>query len=48
MSLELTARTETGARLATLADELAAQIAPHAARHDRDASFPFDSFDTSA
>jgi alkylation response protein AidB-like acyl-CoA dehydrogenase len=46
MSLELTARTETGARLAALADELAAQIAPHAARHDRDASFPFESFDT--
>ena len=46
MSLELTARTETGARLAALADELAAEIAPHAARHDREASFPFESFDT--
>jgi alkylation response protein AidB-like acyl-CoA dehydrogenase len=46
MSLELTARTENGARLAALADELAAEIAPHAARHDREASFPFESFDT--
>ena len=46
MSLELTARTEAGARLAALADELAAEIAPHAARHDREASFPFESFDT--
>ncbi len=46
MSLELTARTEAGARLAALADELAAEIAPHAAKHDRDASFPFESFAT--
>ncbi len=45
MSLELTARTEPGARLVALADELAAEIAPHAARHDREASFPFESFD---
>jgi len=45
MALELTARTETGARVAALADELAALIAPHAARHDREASFPFESFE---
>jgi alkylation response protein AidB-like acyl-CoA dehydrogenase len=46
MSVELTARTENGARIAALADELAAEIAPHAAKHDRDASFPFESFAT--
>jgi alkylation response protein AidB-like acyl-CoA dehydrogenase len=44
MSLELTARTEQGARLVALAETLADQIAPAAAAHDRDASYPFDSF----
>jgi L-evernosamine nitrososynthase len=44
MSLELTARTETGARLVALAETLAAEIGPRAAEHDRDGSFPFDSF----
>jgi alkylation response protein AidB-like acyl-CoA dehydrogenase len=46
MSLELTARTKAGARLVALAESLAEEIAPHAARHDREASFPFDSFET--
>jgi len=45
MSLDLTAKTENGARLVALAERLAEEIAPHAARHDRDASFPFDSFE---
>ena len=44
MSLELTARTHPGRRLVALAEGLAAEIGPRAAAHDRDASFPFDSF----
>ncbi|MGE5273504.1 MAG: acyl-CoA dehydrogenase family protein [Verrucomicrobiota bacterium] len=44
MSFELTARTETGARLVALAETLAAEIVPRAADYDRDGSFPFDSF----
>jgi alkylation response protein AidB-like acyl-CoA dehydrogenase len=44
MSLELTAKTERGARLVELAEALAEEIAPRAAEHDRDASFPFDNF----
>src|SRR5207249_10890630 len=46
MPSELTARTEAGARLVALAEALADEIAPQAAAHDRDASFPFDSFAT--
>jgi alkylation response protein AidB-like acyl-CoA dehydrogenase len=44
MSLELTARTEPGARLIALAETLANEIGPRAATHDRDGSFPFESF----
>ena len=44
MSLELTAMTEPGERLVALAEALAGEIAPRAADHDREASFPFDSF----
>jgi alkylation response protein AidB-like acyl-CoA dehydrogenase len=43
MSLELTARTNPGARLVALAEKLANEIGPRAADHDLDASFPFDS-----
>jgi L-evernosamine nitrososynthase len=42
--VELTARTGAGARLVALAETLADEIGPRAAEHDRDASFPFDSF----
>ena len=44
MTLELTARTEPGERLVALAETLADEIAPRAAAHDREGSFPFDSF----
>ncbi len=44
MSLVLTARTDRGGRLVALAETLANEIAPRAADHDRDRSFPFDSF----
>jgi alkylation response protein AidB-like acyl-CoA dehydrogenase len=38
--VELTARTESGARLVALAEHLAGELATQAAQHDRDASFP--------
>ena len=43
MDFELTAHTEPGARLVSLAETLAEEIGPRAADHDRDASFPFAS-----
>src|SRR5262249_12618159 len=44
MGLELTAQTGPGERLVALAEGLAQQIGGRAARHDREASFPFESF----
>jgi L-evernosamine nitrososynthase len=43
MGLELTAQTEPGERLVALAEALAEEIGARAARHDREASFPFES-----
>ena len=44
MPFELTARTAPGARLVALAEALAVEIGAHAAEHDRNGSYPFDSF----
>ncbi len=43
MSRDLTARTASGEQLVALAETLASELAPRAAAHDRDGSFPFDS-----
>ena len=45
MPHELKATTAAGQRLVALAERLGKEIGPRAAEHDRDASFPFDSFD---
>jgi alkylation response protein AidB-like acyl-CoA dehydrogenase len=45
MTFELSPKTEAGAHLVALAEAVADEIAPRAAAHDRDASFPFESFD---
>ena len=42
---ELTAKTETGARLVLLAETLAVELSTRAAQHDREASFPHASID---
>jgi alkylation response protein AidB-like acyl-CoA dehydrogenase len=44
MPRELSARTAPGERLVALAETLAEEIGSRAAEHDRDGSFPFDSF----
>jgi hypothetical protein len=43
MCSELTAKTEPGKRLVALAEALADEIAGPASKHDREASFPFES-----
>jgi alkylation response protein AidB-like acyl-CoA dehydrogenase len=45
MPIQLTARTEAGARLVALAEELSEQLAVRAAEHDRDRSYPFEAID---
>jgi alkylation response protein AidB-like acyl-CoA dehydrogenase len=45
MPIELTAKTDTGARLVSLAEELAEQIAARAAEHDRDGTYPLEAID---
>src|SRR5215216_6437270 len=45
MPIELTAHTDAGARLVAIAEQLSEQLAPRAAEHDRDGSFPFEAID---
>jgi alkylation response protein AidB-like acyl-CoA dehydrogenase len=45
MAIELTARTAAGARLVGVAEELAREVAVHAAEHDRDGSYPFEAIE---
>ena len=45
MPIELTARTEAGARLVAIAEKLSPQLAARAAEHDRDRSYPFEAID---
>jgi alkylation response protein AidB-like acyl-CoA dehydrogenase len=42
MPIELSAHTETGARLVAIAEELSPQLAARAAEHDHDGSYPFE------
>src|SRR5690348_1792543 len=45
MPIELTAHTDTGARLVSIAEELAEQLAARAAEHDRDRTYPFEAIE---
>jgi alkylation response protein AidB-like acyl-CoA dehydrogenase len=45
MPIELAARTDAGARLVAIAEQLAEQLAARAAQHDRDGSYPFEAID---
>jgi alkylation response protein AidB-like acyl-CoA dehydrogenase len=45
VAIELQAHTDAGARLVAIADELAGTLAGHAAKHDRDGSYPFEAID---
>jgi alkylation response protein AidB-like acyl-CoA dehydrogenase len=45
MPIELTARTDAGARLVAIAEELSSELASRAAEHDRDGTFPFEAID---
>jgi alkylation response protein AidB-like acyl-CoA dehydrogenase len=45
MPIELAAKTEPGARLVALAEELSGGLAARAAEHDRDGTYPFEAID---
>ncbi|HEX6390069.1 MAG TPA: acyl-CoA dehydrogenase family protein [Solirubrobacteraceae bacterium] len=45
MPIELTAHTDAGARLVTIAEELAGRFAARAGDHDRDGTYPFEAID---
>jgi alkylation response protein AidB-like acyl-CoA dehydrogenase len=45
MTIELTAHTDAGARLVTIAEQLSHELASRAAEHDRDGTYPFEAID---
>ncbi len=45
MPIELTAHTDAGARLVSIAEELSERLAARAAEHDRDRTYPFEAID---
>jgi alkylation response protein AidB-like acyl-CoA dehydrogenase len=45
MSIELAARTDAGARLVAIAEELSTELSLHATKHDRDGSYPFEAIE---
>ena len=45
MPIELKAHTDAGARLVSIAEKLAGQLAARAAEHDRDGTYPFEAID---
>jgi alkylation response protein AidB-like acyl-CoA dehydrogenase len=45
MPIELTARTDAGARLVAIAEELAEGLAARAGEHDREGRYPFEAID---
>ncbi len=45
MPIELTAHTDAGARLVTIAEHLSQELAAHAAEHDRDGTYPFEAIE---
>jgi alkylation response protein AidB-like acyl-CoA dehydrogenase len=45
MPIELTAHTDTGARLVATAEELSQELATRAGEHDRDGTYPFEAID---
>jgi alkylation response protein AidB-like acyl-CoA dehydrogenase len=45
MPIELTAHTDTGARLVAIAEELSQELATRAGEHDRDGTYPFEAID---
>jgi alkylation response protein AidB-like acyl-CoA dehydrogenase len=45
MPIELTAHTDTGARLVSIAEALSEHLAARAAEHDRDGTYPFEAIE---
>jgi alkylation response protein AidB-like acyl-CoA dehydrogenase len=45
MPIELTANTDSGARLVAIAEQLSEGLAARAAEHDRDGTYPFEAID---
>jgi alkylation response protein AidB-like acyl-CoA dehydrogenase len=45
MPIQLTARTDAGARLVAIAEQLSEQFAARAGEHDRDGTYPFEAID---